>query len=64
MYLIKPLKGHKRERTRDARATKISSAMKGMPDRIKKYEQDIKDKKPKKDLASIFRRVKMLHTRK
>jgi len=34
--------------------------MKAMPDKIQKYEQDVKDKKPKKDILSLFRRVKSL----
>ena len=34
--------------------------MKGMPDRIKKYEQEIEEKKPKKDILYMFKRVKDL----
>lgn len=35
----RPLKGHKEERNRDERASKIDAAMKVMPDKLKKYEQ-------------------------
>eukprot|EP01035_Chromulina_nebulosa_P018088 gene18088-23736_t len=56
--LIKPQKGHLRERTREARAAKITKAMKGMPDRVAKYRQEIIDKKPKKDLIYLFKNPK------
>lgn len=41
MYLIKPKKGHLRERTRATRAAKITAAMTAMPERIQKYKQVI-----------------------
>lgn len=55
-YLLKSYKGTRRERTRVDRAAKITAALKGMPDKIAKYEQDIKDKKPKKDILYKFKR--------
>lgn len=39
IYLVKPFKGHIRDRTRASRAEKITNAMKAMPDRIAKYKQ-------------------------
>ncbi len=39
------------------RAQKIDAAMKTMPDKLKKYEQEAKDRKPKKDIFYQFKRV-------
>eukprot|EP01040_Poterioochromonas_malhamensis_P001049 gene1050-1113_t len=56
-HLIKPLKGHIRERTREARATKIDNAMKAMPDKIKKYHQEAKERKPKKNAIWVIKKL-------
>lgn len=60
MHILKPNKGHLRERTRQKRADKITTAMAGMPDRIAKYEQEVQDRKPKKDLWYMFTRAKKI----
>lgn len=60
MHLIKPLKCHIEERNREDRAKKIDAAMKAMPDKIKKYEQERNDRKPKKDLFFQFKRLAQL----
>lgn len=39
------------------RAKKIDDAMKAMPDKIKKYEQEIKDRKPKKDIFYLIKKA-------
>ena len=47
------------------RADKITRAMDGnMPDRIAKYRQDAKDRKPVKTMSSIFKRVERLEMKK
>lgn len=60
IYPLKPYKGHLRERKRPERAAKITNALKGMPDRIKKLEEEIRDRKPKKDIAYMFRRIESM----
>lgn len=57
MFFLKPNKGHLRQRQRPERAAKISKAMEGMPERLLKYEQEVRDRKPKKDVLSLFARV-------
>lgn len=44
----------------DHRAAKITTAMAGMDDRIKKYEQDMQARKPKKDIFYMLKRAKEL----
>jgi hypothetical protein len=60
MYFLKPHKGHLRERTRPERAAKITKAMEGMPARLAKYKQEIKDRRPKKDIMFMFERAARL----
>lgn len=60
MYFLRPLKGHLRERNRPERAAKITKAMEAMPDRIAKYEQEVRDRKPKKDIPAMFARIARL----
>jgi hypothetical protein len=55
--LSRPFKGHKRERNREERYQKIATAMKGMPERLAKYKQEAIDRKPKKDLNFLFKRI-------
>jgi hypothetical protein len=57
MYFLRPHKGHLRERSRPERAAKITKAMQAMPERIAKYEQEVRDRKPKRDIPSLFARV-------
>ena len=57
MFVIKPAKGHIRERTRADRVMKIKKALEGMPDRLKKLRQDVKDRKPTKDLSYLIKKV-------
>ena len=38
--------------------------MAGMPERLQKHAQDIKDRKPKKDIPFMFKRVSELARRK
>ena len=64
MYLLRPQKGHVRERNRPERAAKIENAMKGMSDRIRKYEQEVEDRKPNKDVFFMFKRIAELKGRK
>lgn len=59
-YALRPEKGHLRDRNRAERAEKITKAMKGMPDRITKYEKEVEDRRPKKDLSYIFKRVQKI----
>jgi hypothetical protein len=57
MHILKSYKGHARERDRPDRARKVTEAMKGMPDRLKKLRQDVEDRKPKQDITYLFKRV-------
>lgn len=50
--MLDPYKGHKFERNRAERAKKIDAAMMAMPDKIKKYEQEVQDRKPNKRTVS------------
>ena len=62
--MARPYKGHARERTRPERADRITRAMEAMPDRLAKYAQEAKDRKPPKTISSIFKRVEKLAMRK
>lgn len=57
IYPLRPMKGHERERSRPARADKITKAMQGMDDKIAKYRQEIADKRPKKDMLNTIRTI-------
>ena len=56
-FITKRLKGHKRERDRESRANKVTIAMQGMPERFEKMRMDNEARKPKQDIAFMFRRV-------
>eukprot|EP01039_Chlorochromonas_danica_P004331 gene4331-4752_t len=58
IFMLDPYKGHKFERNRAERAKKIDVAMTAMPDKIKKYEQEVQDRKPnKRDFAYRFKKA-------
>jgi hypothetical protein len=57
IHFVRPLKGHKEERNREERAQKIDAAMKSMPDKLKKYQQEANDRKPKKDILFHYKRL-------
>ena len=61
---MRPEKGHLRDRNRAERAEKITKAMKGMPERIERYDKEVEDRKPKKDLTFIFKRVQKIAANK
>ena len=60
IYPLRPPKGHKRERTREERFQKINDAMKTMPEKIAKYREDVKARKPEQSIYQIFKRVEAL----
>lgn len=64
MYFLRPHRGHLRERQRPGRAAKITKAMAEMPERVAKYRQEVRDRRPKKDIASMFARVARISKRK
>ena len=64
MYMLRPFKGHIRERNRETRAQKVSTAMEGMPERLANLDRDVQSRKPKKDIAFMFKRLGGLATRK
>ena len=55
MDFIRVPKGHKRERTREARAEKITQAMKEMPKKIQAYKDDLNKRKPDRGPLWRFR---------
>lgn len=61
VYALRPYKGHIRDRTRAQRAEIITKAMKTMDDKLKKYEQEVIDRKPKKDVAYLFKRIEEIY---
>ena len=63
IYMLRPFKGHVRERNRDTRANKVTTAMEGMPDRIANLQKDVASRKPKKDIAFMFKRLAGLATK-
>ena len=64
MHMIRPFKGHVRERNRESRAQKVNAAMEGMPERLANLEKDVRTRKPKKDIAFMFKRLGSLAQRK
>lgn len=64
MYMMRPYKGHKRERDRETRAQKVTTAMEGMPERVANLDRDVKSRRPKKDIAFMFKRLGGLAQRK
>ncbi|KAJ1392468.1 hypothetical protein B484DRAFT_459418 [Ochromonadaceae sp. CCMP2298] len=59
MFILKAERGHKRERTREVRAQKVTTAMEGMPDRIAKHDAEVEARKPKKDIFHMFKRAQL-----
>ena len=57
VFMLRPFKGHLRERDRSIRANKITTAMKAMPERFLKHKQENENRKPKKDFLYMFKRV-------
>ena len=57
MFLLRAPRGHLRDRKRPERAEKVTLAMKGMDDKVAKLEQENRDRKPKQDIAWMFKRV-------
>ncbi len=55
--MLNPNKGHRNERNRVERAKKIEDAMKIMPEKIKKLEQEVEERKPKKDVFYKFKKA-------
>jgi hypothetical protein len=61
---LRPHKGHLRERNRHERFQKVQNAMKAMPDKIAKYESEVKARKPVKDIFYQFKRVAAMANKK
>jgi len=64
VYALRPYKGHVRDRNRAQRAEIITKAMSKMEDKINKYEQEVIDRKPKKDIFYLFKRIEEIHGNK
>lgn len=60
IVIPKPFKGHLNERNRATRAKKIDDALKTTGEKMRKYEQEVESRKPKKDLQFVFDRVTKL----
>jgi len=63
-FTMKPPKGHSRERSIVQRVERVHKAMEGMPARLDKYRLDALSRKPKKTIASLFKRVAELDRKK
>ena len=59
--LARLLKRHKRERTRDDRARKITKALEEMPTREAKYRKEVADKKPTRNVTNRHKRLIKLY---
>ena len=57
MFMMRPFKGHVRERNRDVRAKKITDAMTSMPDRLSSLDKEVASRRPKKDIAFMFKKL-------
>lgn len=57
LFMLKSPRGHLRDRKRPERAEKVTISMKGMDDKIAKLQQENRDRKPKQDIAYMFKRV-------
>mmetsp|Transcript_32544 Transcript_32544/g.31023 ORF Transcript_32544/g.31023 Transcript_32544/m.31023 type:complete len:168 (+) Transcript_32544:233-736(+) len=64
MFVMKPHRDHKHNRDRQERSDKIDSAMRAMPDRILKYKQEAVDRRPKKDILYMFKRIADMDAKK
>jgi len=58
IHIMRPHRGHLRERTRNDRVEKIDKAMQGMPDRLDKYKKEAMERKPKKTILYMFQKAK------
>lgn len=60
MFILKAPRGHLRERRRPERADKVTQAMAGMEERVSKLAQEVQSRKPKKDIAFMYKRIALL----
>jgi len=63
MFALRGFKGHVRDRNRPERAGKVTKAMAGMDDRLEKQRQEVQERRPKKDLVYMFKRVAELNSK-
>ncbi len=57
MFVYRAHKGHLRERTRQARADKITKAMNEMPSKLEKYQQELDAKKTPVGILNVIKRL-------
>ena len=57
MFMMRPFKGHARERNREVRAKKITDAMATMPERLSNLDKEVASRRPKKDIAFMFKKL-------
>ena len=57
MFMMRPFKGHVRERNREERAKKITDAMATMPERLHNLEKEVASRRPKKDITFMFKKL-------
>ena len=57
MFMMRPFKGHARDRNREIRAKKITDAMTSMPERLASLDKEVESRKPKKDIAFMFKKL-------
>ena len=60
MFMMRAPRGHQRDRKRPERAEKVTTAMAGMGERIEKLQQEVQSRKPKKDIAYMYKRIALL----
>ena len=56
-HIIRPYKGTKRARTREARVAAIDRAMAGMDDKVAAYRKARDDRKPAPGVEQLFKRI-------
>ena len=54
---LQPPKETKRQRTRETRAVKIETLLEGMDERIERYREELKNKKPPGGIVNDFKRL-------
>lgn len=64
MFAMRAHKGHVRDRNRPERADKVTKAMEGMEDRFEKHQKEVIERRPKKDIVSIFKRIANITAKK
>ena len=57
VFMYRPFRGHKRERTREGRADKITKAMEKQPARLSAMKDEVNSRKPVKDINYLFKRA-------